>query len=461
MELRRLLVVSILLFAACDEKSRPSPGESSDPGATSLKAEAEAPPAKPEKLPAGFAAPTPRPAASTNAVYIATKSDLLAIEGGKFVVVAPLPKYFLISDITTDRDGSLWILGSNSVAKLEGKSWKTYKLSDGNGALKHLAVDSEENLDVVGVYGISHFDGSTWTLNKSDELLGKKSGGIQGLLIDGKGRGYATAYNKLLYREAKTWKAIDSKALYSAMDLAPDGTFAVATSSGVMLTSGDTWKELEVGRCSSIQGVYLRGEKVIVRCYDAVLVVERKGGATKRYGTKKGEELDIDRIAASDVDSAGRVYIGAPAGFAVLLADGTVQRWPLGSVPEMASGVRAVFASGAGADTLPGKEAIRFGALAGKLAKKGKPLGNVEIEMCTNTTSFLKKGETPCTKASWKAAGKTGADGSFQFDKVPVGELQFAYRPVGEKKWVLVIGFNCCSKLEEGKLLDIGAIDMM
>lgn len=450
----------ICLFACGDKKeagTEPPDTPPADPGAS---AESPDPSVKPAKLPAGLLAPS-KPGKAPDALYLATAETLLAIQGGEFVKVADLPKYFRAADITFDADGALWVLGGDAVAKLEGKQFSVIKLSDGNGALKTFAVHGGDNIDVVGVYGISHFDGTGWTLAKSDDLLGPSSGGIQGLVMDSSGRGYASAFKRLLIRQDKLWKALpEDEHLYSAMDIGADGTLAVATSRSVLLTDGDAWRTLETD-CSSPKRLALRGDKIFLVCFDKMLTIDRKSSATRSLDLGKGGPLDVDRIDAADVDASGRVYIGASAGFFVVLPDGTVKAWKLGSVPLMASGPRAILASGAGADKLPGEAKIRYGAVRGKLFKKGKPLARVPVELCTNTSSFIKPGQTPCSEANWKTGGTTGADGSFSFPEVPIGALEFAYKPAGADKWTLVIGFDCCAELEEGGKHDVGVIDMM
>lgn len=458
-----IALVGMLCVACGSEKSTPEPGAgaSSATPAASAAGTSDTPAEAKQTLPDGFMKPHARVAATKNTVYIATDAALLSIENGAFVKIADLPKYFSPTDITLDSNGVVWILGSKAVAKLEGTSWQVYTLSDGNGALKHLAVHDENNIDVVGVYGISHFNGESWTLSKNQDLLGEKSGGIQDVMIDGKGRGYATAYNKLLYRETTTWTASDGSELYSAMDLAADGTLAITTSSGVLLSTGGKVKKVAVEGCTSPRGVYLRGDKFYLPCYGALNVVAQKSGATKTYSMKKGGDVDVGMLDAIDVDSSGRVYIGARSGLFVIASDGKVTSWKLGSVPLMATGPKAILAVGAGPETLPGKKEVKYGAVTGKLSKRQKPLGDVTIEICTNTSSLLRAGETPCSSASWKTSGKTASDGGFSFNKVPIGKLQFAYLPKGSAKWVLVLGFDCCANLQEGKTIDVGSLDML
>jgi hypothetical protein len=456
------LAVGLTLVACGDKKTEPDSKNS--PSNAKGPPEADDPAVKPAKLPDGLVKPTPV-ARRPDAVYLTTDSALLAIKGGEFVKLAELPRFFGATDMTLDASGSLWVLGRDSIAKLEGSDFKTIKLTDGNGALKRIAVHDGDNIDVVGVYGISHFDGTGWTLAKSDDLLGGKSGGIQDLAIDGKGIGYASAYKQLLVRSDKIWKSLPAdENLYSAMDIGADGALAVATNSGVLITvfsgADDAWRSIEFD-CTSPKVLRLFADTLVVRCYDSALVVERKSGATKTIEIKKGGKLDVGLVSASAVDSKGRIYIGSKAGLFIIKEDGSVASFKLGSVALMESGPTALLATGAGADELPGEQAIRFGGISGRLLKRGKPLATVDVELCTNTSSFIKPGQTPCSEANWKTAGATGADGSFAFDKVPVGKLQFAYKPTGAAKWTLVIGFDCCAELKEGGKLDVGAIDMM
>jgi hypothetical protein len=141
------LTLVVAAFACSDKKS-------SDP--TTGDTTAEAPPEQPDpkvvpaRLPDGLIKPS-KPIAGPDAVYLATDSALLQITGGEFAKVADLPRFFGAADMTFDAAGALWLLGRDSVAKLEGSSFKTFKLSDGNGALKRLAVHGDDNIDVVGV----------------------------------------------------------------------------------------------------------------------------------------------------------------------------------------------------------------------------------------------------------------------------------------------------------------------
>lgn len=450
--MRIALAVAIAAVGCGDKKRESAP--SGDPG--ERPAEVDDPSIKPTGLPAGL--PIPEAAAKTpDAVYLATAEALLAIEDGGFVKEADLPDFFSPVDIAVDAGGAVWVLGRESVAKLEGASFATIKLSDGNGALKQLAVRDGDNIDVVGVYGISHFDGTGWTLARSDDLLGAKSGGIQGLAMDGGGRGYATAYNVLLVREQKIWKALDrDENLYSAIDITRDGQLAIAMSDGVLLAEAGGARRIAVDGCFSPDELAVFPDKILLHCHDAIIAVDRKSTATRVTRLDKGVGL----VHAVDFDAAGRAYIGSREGFFVV-DGGELRSFKLGSVPQMASGVRAVHASGGGAAALPAEAEVRYGAIEGTLRKAGKPLAGVAIELCTNTSSLIKPGETPCSNANWKASGRTGPGGDFGFDEVPVGALEFAYLPRGDDKWVLVMGFRCCADLKPGGKLTVGPIDML
>lgn len=413
---------------------------------------------EPKYIPEGFS-PSAAIAQAGNALYIATETDLISISEGKFTRVAKLPKFLNATAIAVDKDGGIWVLGASKLLQRKGKSWVTHNLSDGNGALRHLAVESVSNIDVAGVYGLSHFNGKTWALTKTKELLGKQTV-IRDLLMDDQGTGYAISPSSLLYRENGAWAAIEGTDRYSAMDLDAKGTVALAGMKGLFIkTAGEPQKKLDTERCTSPKEISLRAGKLIAQCNQSLMIVDGESGAALRVGLGKDDGMDIGRVEMTASDSRGQVYIVGTSGFFVRKPDGAMENYRVGTVPLLASGIHAILAVGAGPDTLPEHAPVQYGAVKGKLSKKRKALENVDIEMCTVPESQMNAHISPCAEGTWHTESKTGPDGSFSFEKVPKGKMRFIYN--SGSGWVEVFGADCCSKLGEGKTLNLGRIDLM
>ena len=154
------------------------------------------------------------------------------------------------------------------------------------------------------------------------------------------------------------------------------------------------------------------------------------------------------------VDSTGQSWITTDNGVNILDATGSPIHWAQGSIPELASIVKAVIVTGAGPQ-LPKVGAIITGGITGKLLKGGEAQGNVEVEVCASPSSYFRK--TPCNDAPWKQKLTTGADGVFTFKDVPLGAYRFAIK--AGPKWSIGMS-SCCAGMKAGKVFDVGSITL-
>ena len=123
-------------------------------------------------------------------------------------------------------------------------------------------------------------------------------------------------------------------------------------------------------------------------------------------------------------------------------------------MPELSGSVKSIVVIDGG-PSLPTVGPVKTGKVSGKILRAGSPVAGASVEICKRPSSYFRG--TPCKDAPWKGAAKTGADGAFLFDNVPLGTYRFAIGVDG--KWST--GWDeCCKGMKEGQNFDVGSLKL-
>jgi hypothetical protein len=270
---------------------------------------------------------------------------------------------------------------------------------------------------------------------------------------------WVASSNAIHRREGSEWKVVDlggvggAKLFFEEIVFGAGGAANLVHSSGIVRWADGKATEVNlggrpIGMRSAVAGP---NGAIVAQAFKEIIVVGGDG-AVKRYGAKDGS-LKAQQIEAVAVDAGGRIWAATDLGVAVI-AGGKATEWPQGSVDALTGSVK-VLAVAAGGPALPEVGPVKTGKVTGKILRAGAAVAGATVEICKRPSSMFRK--SPCNDAPWKAMVKTGADGVFSFDGVPLGTWRFAIEADG--KWAT--GWDeCCAGMKEGQAFDVGAITL-
>jgi hypothetical protein len=450
----------LLLVAACGDKksSDPKPG-SATPTVTEIGG--EAPPA------GSSAADEPTPAASGNLApsgkagpaYLAVDgTGLVKLDGGKVTKV--LEHEYPIRDMTMDAKGNLYAVAIGGAWKITGD--KATRIDDDSAMMSfdRIAVGPDGVVWTIDYNGVHRYDGKAWALEPKATFTGVDL--FYDVAVDAAGRVWVVTPDTLWRKDGDKWAPLDPKDVggkqpYLKRVVAiASGEVFVAGSRGVFAFKDNAWRdldleagyggpdELEVGADGRIAGSGGVGD----------IVIAAPGQPGRDFGVAKVAKAKSADVIA--VDGSGRAWVTTDNGLVILDGDGKlVQHWEPGTVAGITGEVQSAVVIGGG-PALPQLGTAARGTVVGKVIQKGKPVAGATIELCASPSTFIDK--TPCSDAPVSRTTTTGADGTFSLADVPVGSYGFAVKP--GKQWLVMIGSNCCTSLENGGSFDIGAINL-
>lgn len=336
-------------------------------------------------------------------------------------------------------------------------------------AARSLVFDGKQRLWVLGSRGTVtvRTGGDDWS-----EVLKEKSGMKFGLgapeaIVDADGAIWIAADDSLYKQvgDKNEFAAVDVTTIaredymrnFKRIALAGDGSVLTPLSSGLFVNAAGTWKQMDLAEGHNNADFVAAGPGVVVA---AVGNTVHRVSPDDVSVTKPSD----DTYKASDVfdlelDTRGRAWMATNNGLVSIDPAGKATHWPPATLAGIYGRIETIIPVAGGPAKLPGiTKAVKGKVLVG-IARGGKPLEGVLVQMCESPKQIFKK--TPCESAVWVWNVTTGANGKVQFNDVAVGNYNMTFK-IGDK-WHMYRNpmhpFECCTELKEGQLLDVGVFE--
>jgi len=350
------------------------------------------------------------------------KGALYRLRGGKVVQTIRAGKDGAPTEfgrVYLDAKGDLWVLAYDSVAVLSSGKWTHHRVGKKlGGSLRSFAVDDSGKLWLATATAVFLREGTAWTEQKTGagRLPGFEAISAHGSAI------YASATEGLFVHERGRW---------AQKRLSSSGTPQIKQ---VLVAPGGT---------------------LYVRAFKYLYVMARPDRPPLRLA--QGTEYR-GHVWTMAVDGADRAWLVGGGRVRIVSRDGTVAAWAAGTLPQLAYSVRGVHVVGGG-PKLP-RNLPQTGSIAGKITRKGAVLAGANVELCWSPDFVfqLRGAKSPCDADPFKARSKTGADGAFRLERVPLGVWKIMVELPGTAKWS---GAGvCCSGMKPSATTDVGTLDL-
>lgn len=478
---RSLALFACLSALACNEtssppivakaeegKAAPPPAPEAPPAAkveakAEAKAEVNQPEAPPSEAPA-VPAIAGGPAGAGPAFFAVDKRGVVRLDKGEFTPLKNGPDS-LIKNLHVAADGALWVLGFETIYKLQALDADGFKeVARGGfqetGSIDDFFVVADDDVWAAGFGGVSHWDGKAWT-REEKAAIGAGDDTIDGIAVGRDGKVWVASSNQIHVKDGGAWSTLDlgkikDKLFMEGVERAADGTvYALASSALLKLGPGPTDAavvKLGGGGFPSYSDLALGPDGTIAvrNLFDLVIA---SPSATKAWRKK---DYMSEGVRALAVDASGRVWVGSEIGVTILGPGDAKVEWPSGAVAALSGEVVGVAVAGAGPAELPTTGPVATGGLKGKLLRGGQPVPGIEVELCSSPDMMFSR--TPCADSRVKFSGKTDANGEWQFDKVPLGAYGIALKSEG--KWRITLGSDLGVEMREGEVYDAGSISL-
>jgi hypothetical protein len=456
-----------------DVKNEPPPapeGKKDEPKTDEVKAEETKTEEAKAEVPTDPAAqpatpPTAAPAGAGPAFFAVDKKGVVKLDGGKFTTLTNAPDS-LIKNLHIAADGTLWVLGFETIYKLPTLDAAGFKeVTKGSfqetGSIDDFFVLADNDIWAAGFGGISHWDGKAWT-KEEKSAIGAGDDTIDGIAVDREGKVWVASSNKVHVKDKGAWTTLDLSKVKSGqlfmegVERAPDGT-VYALASGALIKLGPGASEaaavkLGGGGYPSYSDLAIGPDGTIAvrNLFDLVISTPT---ATKTWRKKDYMSEGVRSLA---VDGSGRVWVGTEFGVTILGPGDAKVEWASGAVGELSGEIVGIAVVGAGPAELPTAGPVKTGGLKGKILRGGAPVAEAEVEICPSPGMLFTK--SPCHESRVKFTGKTNAQGEWQFDAVPLGQYGIAIKTEG--KWKITMGSDLGSEMKEGQVYDAGSITL-
>ena len=154
------------------------------------------------------------------------------------------------------------------------------------------------------------------------------------------------------------------------------------------------------------------------------------------------------------MDQQGRIWASTDTGVKIIEPNGNVVEWGPGQVMQLVGKIYAIATIGNG-PTMPKLGPMATGSIKGQVIRFGTPLAFVDVEICRAPKLYFRG--SPCSHERFHQRVKTGADGGFVFQGVPVATYRFAIKV--DRKWRVTFR-DCCSSMQPGQTFHVGSINL-
>ena len=434
----------------------PKPAEPEAPKPAEVAAEAP----KPAEAPVA-----PTPAGTPGPAYVAVdKRGVARIDENGIKLLADSPTQ-LIKSMQVGPDGGLYIVSFEDIYKADGDKMKSVAkvgFRQLGASPDNLAVGANGELWLTSFKGVHKWDGKAWTTEDKSVAVGGETL-IKDIALDNTGRPWVATSNDLWVKDAAGWRKAElpkgKRGQHWLQDLqvgpkghvfalTGDSLFEVGDDGAFTKVDIDTrdWPQLQAVSFSSNGGIGVLDFEHVHH--------QPAGGKARSFSADGGKDFKADRLSAVAVDDSGRLWAGSGIGVTIFGAGGEKTEWASGAIPELVGNIEAIVVVGAGPTTLPTAGPLATGGLTGKLIKNGEPMAGVDVELCTNPSSYFKK--SPCNEAPVKFETKTDASGNWTVTDMPLGSYGLAVKDA--EGWRVTMMSDLGDGMKAGKVYDTGSL---
>lgn len=408
--------------------------------------------------PADGAKAEPLPDVPNAAFFDVRDKGLVALTDDGFSVVPGTESSF-IAKLLHGADGQLYAQTSSNIMKVTTGAMTAVAPLDFDtvGSVAGFDVGPEGQLWVIGTNGVSEYRDGAWK-TESKSAVGLSEEFAVGIAIGSDGEPWAATSDGLVHRVGGKWEPGSlpkgPTKFLDKLGHGPDGEVYISTYDRLFRLTGTPGRvKVKVGAYDSPSGFSFSQSTygVAKSGLDSASIFLPADQAVRF----SGKDLKVGNLSAVAVDEQGRVWAAGDGGIAIAGPGDARVTWRSGSIEQVAGQVSNVIVRGKG-PRLPEAGAVKKGGLKGKVLKDGEGVAGVKVELCESPSMIYSR--TPCSGAPTHLRGTTDAEGSFEFQDVPLGAYGLAIK--SGRKWQITLGAALGTKMVEGETYDIGAVTL-
>lgn len=336
-----------------------------------------------------------------------------------------------VNDVTVC-GGSVVVAHTFGISTRSKGRWRTDRLK---AAVEAVACDAAGRIWAAHYDGVSVFDGKAFRTTDA-RRLGSGSGArvVQDVAVGPDGKVWVTTANSVAMYDGARWRVWEQGAgfarreFFGRVAVNSRGAPWVTAVGGVYTFDDGKWWLLEVPGAVNLANVAVDGkDRVFVATTGAGLYIYEDAAWTNLR--RENSELSSDDVRAAAVDARGRLWIATAYGLDVV-EDEQWLHYRVNNSGLRDDAVHSLAVSGAVAE-LPAFDTEAPGVLAGRVTSAGAAQADVVVELCVEYVGTSFRGESPCADQPFSVAGRTDADGRYEFTALPAGSYYVVFRAPG------------------------------
>jgi hypothetical protein len=432
-----------------------------EPATTAGDAKTDTPPT-PD---AGGGTPTvaPGPGAAGPAYFAVDDKGIVKLDGSTFTLMSGAPDKF-VRDLLVGPDGTLYVLTFSELSKIEGDTFKqVFKFGfDDMGSVDALAFGKDGKYFAVSYNGVGEWANNVWTVTKKEDV-GADVKLLNGVALATDGTLWVASSNDLHYKGAdgKWVKAdvsmLDRMPFFNSLQSSPTGDiYAQAGNYLGKVTPGPKIEKIEIKGTNAwgfSELSFSPDGQIGLASLSCDLVRMDPANPSSVWVQNGDSKYGCESLTSIALDGQKRMWVASRSGLHVMGPGSENVAFPSGSVMELVGNVKSIAVVGLG-PTLPTPGAVHKGGVTGKLLMDGTAIANAKVELCPQPALFTTS--TPCADSATKFSGTSGADGTFTFADVPLGNYGVAVEIDGKWRTSWLSDFGV--QMKEGQTYDIGSV---
>lgn len=477
-----LLVLGLSTTIACgteekkdDADKKTAADKTADPAKTDDAAKTDAAKTADPATPGGDVKPADPTVPGTNtavtpgaggpgpAYFAVDDKGIVKLDGTTFTLMSGAPDKF-VRDLLVGPDGTLYVLTFSELSKIEGDSFKqVFKFGfDDMGSVDALAFGKDGKYFAVSYNGVGEWANNVWTVTKKEDI-GADVKLLNGVALASDGTLWVASSNDLHYKGAdgKWVKAdvsvLDRMPFFNSLQSSPTGDiYAQAGNYLGKVSPGPKIEKIEIKGTNAwgfSELSFSPDGQIGMASLSCDLVRMDPANPGSTWVQNGDSKYGCESLSSVALDGQKRMWVASRSGLNVMGPGSENVAFPSGSVMELVGNVKSIAVVGQG-PALPAPGVVHKGGVTGKLLMDGTAIANAKVELCPQPALFTTS--TPCADSNTKFAGTSGADGTFTFADVPLGNYGVAVEIDGKWRTSWLSDFGV--QMKEGQTYDIGSV---